>query len=203
MTAYRHGLIDEPIWTLWLTKSSQTAGHPAGRITYGAVDATNCGSNVDYFDVEPYQEYDFLLPLFSVSLGNYTADATSSLLFAADLDISSTYALEAGPSFIRPLANAAGAKRNADGTYTLPCDADVKPLVLEFARLLHLTYNIGKKELVLQTGSDSCKLNLKEVPILDGTTPRLFVVGSPLAREYCTVHDIAKRQFGLAKKIVY
>lgn len=88
MTAYRHGLIDEPIWTLWLTKSSQTAGHPAGRITYGAVDATNCGSNVDYFDVEPYQEYDFLLPLFSVSLGNYTADATSSLLFAADLDIS-------------------------------------------------------------------------------------------------------------------
>ncbi|KAH7704628.1 Protein ASP-1 protein3 [Aphelenchoides avenae] len=201
MTAYRHSLIDSPIWTLWLTKSSQEAGQPAGKITYGALDTSYCDSTVDYFDVEPYQEYNFLLPLFRISLGSYTAEPPASLDFAADLDISSTYVLVGAPSYIKPLADAAGATRHYNGTYTLPCDAYVKPLVLEFAR--GLKYEISKEELILQTGSASCMLNVKEAPLLAASSPRLFVVGSPLAREYCTVHDIAKGQFGLAKKNAY
>ncbi|KAH7704954.1 Protein ASP-1 protein3 [Aphelenchoides avenae] len=110
-----------------------------------------------------------------------------------------TFALVGGPSVIKPLARAAGAKRNPDGTYSVPCNANVKPLVLEFAR--GLKYKIPKDELVIQVneGDFNCVFNVRDDSVFDATSPRLFVVGAPLSRQYCTVHDILNKRFGLAK----
>lgn len=88
MSAYRQGLLAKPIWTLWLQPMSKNLPRqPVGRIVYGIADGTNCGA-VDYFDVEPFGERGFLIPLFGISLGGYDARAPAKQAFAADLDLS-------------------------------------------------------------------------------------------------------------------
>ncbi|KAH7721703.1 aspartic protease [Aphelenchoides avenae] len=185
ITAYRRGLIAQPIWTLWLTQmSNQQPGKSVGQITYGAVDTTHCDSKVDYFDVEPYREYDFLLPLSSVNLGSSTATSSDSRPFAADLDIT---------------RQEPGATRSFGGNFSVPCNANVKPLVLEFAR--GLKYKIPRDELVIQEreGDFNCILNLRADSAFEATSPQFFVVGAPLSRQYCTVHDIQHKRYGLTK----
>ena len=100
MNAYNQGVVDQPVYTIYLRKNIQNGD--AGVITYGGVDSTNCGSVIAY---QPLAKFDYYIIAFSgISYGSYTNSSTYTTL----VDATSDYI--AGPlSMIVNMAKVAGA----------------------------------------------------------------------------------------------
>lgn len=49
LNAIQQGLLDDPLFTVYLEKHGFTSNVPGGRFTYGAVDIDNCGPVIDCY----------------------------------------------------------------------------------------------------------------------------------------------------------
>ena len=100
MNAYNQGVVDRPIYTIYLRKNIQNGD--AGVIPYGGVDSTNCGSVIAY---QPLAKYDNYIIAFSgISYGSYASSSTYTTL----VDSTSRY-IGGPPSVIANMAKVVGA----------------------------------------------------------------------------------------------
>ena len=98
MNAYNQGVVDQPIFTIYLKKSIQNGD--AGVITYGGVDSTNCGSMIAY---QPLAKYDnYIIEFSDISYGSYANSSTYTTL----VDATSGY-IAGPPSVIANMAKVA------------------------------------------------------------------------------------------------
>ena len=100
MNAYNQGVVDRPIYTIYLKKNIQNGD--AGVITYGGEDSTNCGSVIAY---QPLAQFDYYIIAFSgISYGSYANSNTYTTLVE-----STSNGIAGPPSVIVNMAKVAGA----------------------------------------------------------------------------------------------
>ena len=100
MNAYNQGVVDQPVYTIYLRKNIQNGD--AGVITYGGVDSTNCGSVIAYQPLAKYENY--IIAFSGISYGSYANSSTYTTL----VDATSGY-IAGPPSVIANMAKVAGA----------------------------------------------------------------------------------------------
>ncbi|KAL6737488.1 hypothetical protein Aduo_011126 [Ancylostoma duodenale] len=181
------GLVDQPIFTIFLKRVGREQNVYGGTITYGGLDVQHCRQPVIY---EPLTEaYFWQFKMNGVSTGQFS----SRIGWQAASD-TSTSLIAGPPTIVASIAKEVGAKYFPFyGLYFIDCGT--MPVV-------NLT--IGQEEypqnaanLIVEIEEDLCIFAFSGFSNTD-FGPQ-WVLGDPFHREYCTVHDVRKKQIGFAE----
>ncbi|ETN85760.1 eukaryotic aspartyl protease [Necator americanus] len=188
--AVKQGLLDEPIFTVFLKHMEHQENVPGGVYTYGGLDKENCGEVIAYE------------PLSSATYWQFKMDAVAAGSFSANQGWEAMS--DTGTSFIGIPNNLLGGIAQAlrskhdprSGVYLVPCDAD-----------LNLDLTIGGKVYSIK-GPNLAVHGVKnndEICLLPffgqnsmGFGPA-WLLGDPFIRQFCNIHDIEKKQIGFAE----
>ncbi|KAH7698908.1 aspartic protease [Aphelenchoides avenae] len=190
--AAEQGLLDKPVFTVWLEEKGQDDGAVGGVFTYGGVDDKNCGPVLVYREVTKY-DGDYMWWMFEFegfSLGNYNQ---SGQTFSGVSD-SGTSFLVGKPQYADAVAKAAGAAPfDPQNGYEIDCDATFEPFVLTIGGK---QYPVDHKQLIVHGNPSTCVLALDQNP----KQPFDWLLGDPWVRQYCQIHDMGEpKRIGFAK----
>ncbi|KAL6743362.1 hypothetical protein Aduo_016407 [Ancylostoma duodenale] len=187
--AVDQGLVDQPIFTVFLEHVGAQDNVYGGVYTYGGLDTKNCGPVLAYQPLSSATYYQFKLD--SVASGSYSSNKgwqaisdTGTSLLAAPTSIASS------------IAQANGATYDADDeVYFIDCNT--KPS-------LDLTiggnkYTINAANFVIPSGDGRCLLAIFGTNTF-GFGPA-WILGDPFIRQYCNVYDVGQQQIGFANSL--
>nr|CDJ96187.1 Propeptide and Peptidase A1 domain containing protein [Haemonchus contortus] len=189
INAVEQGLVDQPIFTVFLEHVGAQDNVYGGVYTYGGLDTTNCGP------VLAYQ------PLSSATYFQFKLDAAASSTYSSSkgwqvISDTGTSLLAAPTSIASSIADANGATYDAENeVYFIDCNA--KPS-------LDLTiggnkYTITAANLVIPSGDGRCLLAIFGMNNF-GFGPA-WILGDPFIRQYCNVYDVGQQQIGFANSL--
>ncbi|GMR57367.1 hypothetical protein PMAYCL1PPCAC_27562, partial [Pristionchus mayeri] len=189
--AIDQGLVEQPLFTVWLENEGRSINAPGGIYTYGAIDDKNCGPVIAYEKLSSATYYQFKLT--SVALAGYSnnkgwqaASDTGTSLISAPFEV------------VERVAQAAGAKYNKDfDLYTLACVAEIS----EFKMVIGSeTYTIDYKNMVVPIpNSGECSLAMESM--VGSAFGPSFLLGDPFIREYCQIYDVGNKRMGFAESL--
>uniref|UniRef100_A0A915E7C8 Peptidase A1 domain-containing protein n=1 Tax=Ditylenchus dipsaci TaxID=166011 RepID=A0A915E7C8_9BILA len=132
INAINQGLLEEPIFTVYLTSTNNTEGlpSPGGLFTYGGLDNENCGPVIDYVNLSSTTYYQF--PIEGVHVGD--------------------------KYIIKGIAEAVGAKYDSSiQLYTVGCQAEFPPVVFT---INGKQYSLTSDVLTVQLKENECILGI-------------------------------------------
>uniref|UniRef100_A0A914E395 Peptidase A1 domain-containing protein n=1 Tax=Acrobeloides nanus TaxID=290746 RepID=A0A914E395_9BILA len=184
VNAYNQGVVDQPIYTIYLRKNIQNGD--AGVITYGGVDSTNCGSVIAY---QPLAKYDNYIIAFSgISYGSYANSSTYTTLVD-----STSGSIGGPPSVIANMAKVVGAIHD-EGYLFYQVDCDKK--------IPSFTFTIGGKQYTVdsnqQLGPKNATSNMCEWKFYSYVEDGFWIFGGPFAKSYCNIYDPGNKRVGFA-----
>lgn len=180
--AIEQGLLEEPIFTVWLHRVGDQGNDPGGQVLFGGIDTKNCGAIIDYVPLTSDEHWQFELAGYRVG------DSSESGSWQAASDTGTSFIL-APQRAVEAIVEAAHAIEY-DGLYVVDCDAQFSPVTLTIGGK---DYDIEARQLVNQNDG-GCYLALATTPI-----DRLWILGDPFVRQFCQIHDIGNRRIGFAK----
>ena len=185
INAMKQGLLDEPIFTVYLKERGDHVNVPGGSITYGSLDTEHCSKHVDYVPLTAEKWYRFKLD--AVSYGSFSSsdgwqvisDTGTTAMGVTD---------EIYEAIIKDL--------NVDEDGIIDCkDASkVKDMELTIGGKKYL---IPAKQLVIHDHGQ-CLLAVQGG---GGGGEVDMVLGDPFIRSYCNVHELKGKKMGFAKVI--
>ncbi|KAI6221283.1 Eukaryotic aspartyl protease [Aphelenchoides fujianensis] len=181
--AYRQGILDNPVFTTYMKKCGGSGScEDGGVITLGAEDRKHCGPVKKWVPVDEGDHYwQFTVSSMKMGSGGWNEP------FKAITD-SGTSLIVAPVRVVQQLARAVGA-RLVDGVYVVPCDANVAlTLVIDGTAL-----TIPSEQMLLRASGNDCYLALGGESDYD-----FWILGDPLTRAFCNVHNFKTRQVGFA-----
>lgn len=191
INAIQQKILDKPIFTVWMKHRSPLSNVYGGQFTYGALDTEHCGDVIDYryLSMASYWQY----RMESVAIGSYVnpkgwdviADTGTSFL--------------GGPQFvINEIVAVTGATADQYGDYIVPCNSisTLPDLVLTFG---NHDYAITPQQYVVEIENDMCVLALFGFD--SGGYQPTWILGDPLIRQYCVIHDVTEQKIGFAPAI--
>ncbi|EYB84822.1 hypothetical protein Y032_0309g2068 [Ancylostoma ceylanicum] len=185
--AVQLGLLDQPIFTVFLKQVGREENVYGGTITYGGVDVEHCEQPVIY---EP-----LTLPLwwqFKVK-GVSTGRLNVKMDWEAVSD-TSTNLIVGPPGLVKVIAMENGAQYSSFyRLYFISCDAT--PVVK--LTIGGNQYTLTAANLLVEIEEDLCIFAFSESSNTEYGSQ--WILGDPFHREYCTIHDIQKKQIGFAK----
>ncbi|KAH7707967.1 aspartic protease 2B [Aphelenchoides avenae] len=188
------GLISRAAITVALKRDGPNAPDlPGGTVTYGDVDATNCGSLTYYGSIDGTS-----LVLEAVSLGATQAMPPAGVQWTTDFGLD-TLTFVGPSSVVQPFVKSVGAVANSDGLYTIACNASVPPLTLTFSGT---QYVIPSSELVRafpRNNGTKCYMDMfDDIP----HNTDFFAVGAAFARQYCLSFDYDGSRIGIGTNLL-
>ncbi|KAE9546972.1 hypothetical protein FO519_009815 [Halicephalobus sp. NKZ332] len=186
INAVNQGLLDKPLFTVYLRQRGNQENVPGGVFTYGAVDTQNCGDVIAYEKLTSASYFQFRIQ--KVGLGSYSSSAGWEAI-----SNTGSYFIQ-GPKGVTDLiASTAGAiYDDFYGTYKIDCKADFAPLTITIGKN---TYQVDKKQLLATLENGKCELALS--PSEFGGFHDTWVLGDPWIRQYCNIYSFDK-QIGFA-----
>nr|QDK55105.1 aspartic peptidase ASP101 [Bursaphelenchus xylophilus] len=184
LNAVDQGLVDEPIFTIWLTKEpAGSEGKEGGLITYGGFDDKHCSNDIHYIPLADESYWIFEGQAFSVN-GQETEHT-----YSAVTDSGTSY-IAADPTIVQSIVDGLKAEQTPSGRYVLPCNSN---FTIGF-NINGKNYNIEAKNVLLENEEGSCDLTLQQFvnPFVQ------LILGDPFIREYCQVHDVKEGRVGFA-----
>ncbi|KAK0411843.1 hypothetical protein QR680_005874 [Steinernema hermaphroditum] len=162
--------LDQPLFTVWMDRHvKQSEGGNGGLITYGAIDAQNCDSTVNYVPLTSLTYWQFTLDGFEISgIGTTRKDQVIS-----DTGTSYLYAPTDAADMIAQMTDAYF--DNEKNIYTVDCSLQYQPDIQLF--IGGQTYRIPAVEYIIDLGLDNGRCALA----------------------YCQVYDIGQKRIGFAK----
>ncbi|CAJ0582491.1 unnamed protein product, partial [Mesorhabditis spiculigera] len=187
--AYSQGILDQPLFSVYLMHRGATEGQAGGIFTYGAIDSTNCDASVTWEKLTSATYWQFRVTKFQV--GSYSQTKNYDVI--SDTGTS----LLAGPSsVIAAMAKAIGATYDDwDGIYTLPCNSNLADLQITIGGNV---YSLGKVNMLLDSG-DGQTCYWGAFPFDMGGFGPSWILGDPFIRQYCNVYDFGQNRIGFAK----
>ncbi|CAD6193370.1 unnamed protein product [Caenorhabditis auriculariae] len=190
INAINQGLLDQPLFTVWLEHRGSLNNVGGGVFTYGAVDTTNCGPLIAYQKLSSATYFQFKASHFT--LGSY--QNTKSYEVISD---TGTSFLGGPENVISGLAKAAGAKWHAsEEVYYIPCNANPGPLNITIGSNL---YSIQPVNYIVDTGNNQCLFGA--FPFDFGGFGPSWILGDPFIRQYCNIYDLGNKQIGFAPSL--
>lgn len=189
--AFAQGLLDQPLFSVYLMHRGAKEGVAGGVFTYGAVDKTNCADNAQFVQLTSATYWQFRVSQFK--LGTYTQTRNYDVI--SDTGTS----LIAGPQSITDqLAKAAGAQYDfRDGVYLLPCTSNIGTLDITIGGNV---YSIQKVNLVLDSGDGrTCYFGI--FPFDMGGFGPTWILGDPFVRQFCNIFDFGQQRIGFADSL--
>ncbi|CAJ0939841.1 unnamed protein product, partial [Mesorhabditis belari] len=186
--AWSQGILDQPLFTVYLMHRGAMEGIKGGVFTYGAIDMTNCDSTQQNFvQLTSPTYWQFRVTQFK--LGSYTQTKNYDVI--SDTGTS----LIAGPQAITDqLAKAAGATYDSrDGIYTMPCSASPGTLDLTIGGIV---YSIQKVNFVLDSGDGGKTCYFGIFPFNLGAFGPQWILGDPFIRQFCNIYDFNQQRIG-------
>ncbi|EYC31175.1 hypothetical protein Y032_0004g1998 [Ancylostoma ceylanicum] len=188
LQAIRKGLLDQPIFTVFLKRTRSEDNGYGGMITYGGFDFENCEQPVTYEPVDSVMYWQ--VRLLGVSAGEYfmVSDA-----WKAELDTATSF-IRGPAAIISAIAKELGAQYDlSNDLYFIECDA---PAAVKFL-IGTMQYTVGAKNLIIEVQENLCILALSRSSSPED--PPQWIFGYPFIREYCHVFDMSARKVGFAK----
>jgi hypothetical protein len=187
INAINQGLLDQPIFTVWLTKDGPVEGVRGGIFTYGGLDTTNCGSIIAYQPLSSATYWQFRIA--RVSAGAYTSNA------AAEVISDTGTSFIGGPqSVVDGIAGAVGATYDSNnGVYFIDCNAQPADVVFTIGTN---QYNIPYKHNIVDAGNGQCYFAF--FPFNNFGFGPAWILGDPFIRTYCNTYDIGQQRIGFA-----
>ncbi|CEF70270.1 Aspartic peptidase family and Aspartic peptidase domain-containing protein [Strongyloides ratti] len=186
--ANRQGLLDKPVFTVYLKHDGAVVGQLGGVYTYGGIDTINCGPIIAYQQLTSATYWEFKMD--SISLGsasfnngwNVISDTGTSLL--------------AAPKMIaEAIASAAGAVYNEEYQKgIINCATSLPDLNLVIGSK---TYSIKGDKLIddVGLGNGQCMFGMFGMDIGMGLS---FILGDPFIQSYCNIYDFGNQRIGFA-----
>ncbi|WKY12359.1 hypothetical protein Q1695_003718 [Nippostrongylus brasiliensis] len=191
INAVDQGLVDQPIFTVFLEHVGAQDNVYGGVYTYGGLDTTNCGPVLAYQPLSSATYYQFKLD--AVASGSYS----SSKGWQSISDTGTS--LIAAPTAI---ANAIG--QASGGTY----DENDEVFYIDCAATpsLDLTiggnkYTINSKNFVIPSGDQDGRCILSIFGMNTFGFGPAWILGDPFIRQYCNVYDVGQHRIGFANSL--
>ncbi|CAP37368.1 Protein CBR-ASP-1 [Caenorhabditis briggsae] len=184
--------LDAPLFTVWLDrKLTISQGGSGGLITYGAVDTTNCDSQITYVPLTAKTYWQFALDGFSV--GTFSENKKDQVI-----SDTGTSWLGAPNTVVSGIVKAT--KATFDWTnelYTVDCSTMQTQPDLVFT-IGGTKYNVKSVEYILdlQLGGGKCALAVFSMG--NGGFGPSWILGDTFIRQYCNIYDIGNARIGFA-----
>ncbi|WKY13001.1 hypothetical protein Q1695_004095 [Nippostrongylus brasiliensis] len=183
------GLIEAPVFTVFLERKGGQSGAPGGVYTYGGIDTVNCGPVIAYEPLTSATYWQFKMVGFSS--GNFSSDKGWEVI-----SDTGTSMIAAPRAFTDRIAKENGAQYDPhNDAYFIECD---KKPVLELGIGRH-RYAIGAENLLMPVGNGYCLLNVFPMPG-HGFGPQ-WILGDPFIRQFCNIHDVGQKRIGFANSL--
>ncbi|TKR70229.1 hypothetical protein L596_022279 [Steinernema carpocapsae] len=144
------GLLDKPVFTVWMEEKGQVSNDNGGLYTYGGINVANCGSDITYVPLSSATYWQFTMS--GVSAGSYSSNQGWEVI--SDTGTS----LIGGPNnVVDAIAQAIGAQNDGQGNYNIKCS--------------------GNPDIVLTIGGNQYALKEHNYLLGDGTNCQLGFFG--------------------------
>jgi len=185
--AIAQGLLDQPLFTVWLQHKGAMEGVNGGVFTYGAIDTTNCASMVTYQRLTSATYWQFRME--KIGAGSYSSSSGWEVIS----DTGTSFV--GGPqSVIRGLANAVHAVYDSQNEiYTIDCNANPGDIVITIGGM---DYNINPVNYISPADETTCYFDF--FPFDFGGFGPSWILGDPFIRQYCNIYDIGQERIGFA-----
>ncbi|TKR70226.1 hypothetical protein L596_022276 [Steinernema carpocapsae] len=186
INANNQGLLDKPIFTVWMEEKGNVLNKRGGLYTYGGFDDAHCSAK----DLK-YQ------PLSSATYWQFRMDAASAGSYSSsqgwDVISDTGTSFIAGPSdVIDGIARAIGATNDGFGGYSISCTGGAD-----------IVFTIGGNKFaikahnyVVSNGNNQCQLGMSGQD--SGGFGPSWILGDPWIRQFCNVYDIGQKRIGFA-----
>ncbi|KAE9417838.1 hypothetical protein Angca_010219, partial [Angiostrongylus cantonensis] len=186
--------LDAPLFTVWMDKKVRSARKfgNAGLITFGAIDTSNCQSEINYVPLSKEAYWQF--PIEGFSIGSFSQNKSEQVV-----SDTGTSWIGAPTEIIEAVVNQTGANYDSmNKFYTISCSTMKTQPDLSFT-INFVKYSIPSKEYVLDIGigDGQCVLAFFEIP--SGSMTMDWILGEAWIRTYCNIYDFGQNRIGFAK----
>ncbi|XGW01922.1 hypothetical protein V3C99_014199, partial [Haemonchus contortus] len=186
------GQLDQPYFVVYMRHLGSHSANDGGQLTVGGLDTDHCSATYDPIPLTSKTFWQFKMS--SVSVGSYTAAPSTG--WQAISDTASTFI--GGPkAIIDNIAKQVGARWvESLGSYFIDCTGDHPDIVFG---INGNSYSISATNYRLSAGIGLCMFGF--FPSTGGGFYPSWMLGPPLIREYCQIHDMQAGTIGMAKAI--
>ncbi|PIO77631.1 eukaryotic aspartyl protease [Teladorsagia circumcincta] len=186
------GQLDQPYFVVYMRHLGTHSAVDGGQLTVGGLDLDHCSATYDTIPLTSKTFWQFKMS--SVSVGSYTSAPGTG--WQAISDTASTFI--GGPkAIVDNIAKQVGAKWiESLGSYFIDCNGDHPDI--EFG-INGNTYSISAKNYRISAGIGLCMFAF--FPSTGGGFYPAWMLGPPLIREYCQIHDMQAGTIAMAKAI--
>ncbi|KAK0407323.1 hypothetical protein QR680_019135 [Steinernema hermaphroditum] len=187
--AVESGLLKEPIFTVYLEHHEGNVDARGGVFTYGGLDDENCGPVIAYENLSSATYWQFTIR--GIQVGKLY---NSSTHYEVISDTGTS--MIGGPKKEIDLIMKAMNITNFDafqGLYTVECSRAASLPDVEF-RIGDRLYGVAAKNYIVRDGS-VCYVLVAPIEVTEGPQ---WILGDPFIRQFCNVHDVAKKRIGFA-----
>ncbi|UMM31844.1 hypothetical protein L5515_005876 [Caenorhabditis briggsae] len=190
INAINQGILDQPLFTVWLEHRGAANNVGGGVFTYGAIDTTNCGPLVAYQPLSSATYYQFKAAGFK--LGSYSNTKTVDVI-----SDTGTSFLGGPQTVVDGLAKAAGATYDDfNEVYFIDCAAQPGTLDITIGSN---TYSIQPVNYIVDAGNGQCLF--AAFPFDFGGFGPSWILGDPFIRQFCNIYDIGNKRMGFAPSL--
>uniref|UniRef100_A0A1I7UM60 Peptidase A1 domain-containing protein n=1 Tax=Caenorhabditis tropicalis TaxID=1561998 RepID=A0A1I7UM60_9PELO len=190
VNAVEQGLVDEPIFTVYLEHHGKNRAASGGYFTYGGEDPDHCGDIITWIPLTKAAYWQFRMQGIGISSSN---EHTTGWEVISDTGTS----FIGGPGrVIQDIAKKYGATYDEfNDSYIVPC-SKVKSLPSLKLKINDIDFEIDPINLVAHPDATECDLTLFD--IYGGGFGPSWILGDPFIRQFCNIHDIKNKRIGLA-----
>jgi hypothetical protein len=186
--AIDQGLLDQPLFTVYLQEKGNVDNVRGGVYTYGGLDSAHCSSDVTYVPLSSATYFQFRMD--AIGIGSYSSKQGWDVIS----DTGTSFI--GGPQdVVDAMANAVGATYDDFyGTYFIDCNANVGQTQITIGGQ---QYAIDAKQVLVDAGNGQCEFAF--FPFNSGGFGPSWILGDPWIRQYCNVYGLGKKNIGFAK----
>ncbi|CAJ0939753.1 unnamed protein product, partial [Mesorhabditis belari] len=188
INAVKQGLVDAPLFTVYLGMVGFQDGVFGGVYTWGGIDQDNCGDILAYVPLQSATYFQYQMT--DVSSGTYTF--TPRFKWSVISDTGTSFI--GGPQKqVFAIADEMGASYDRKNeVFEIPCNATIPDIVFTIGGN---KYPVTQKNLIVTAGDDVDFCYLAIFPF--GGDDIDWILGDPFIREYCHIFDIGQKRIGL------
>ncbi|EFP08287.1 hypothetical protein CRE_16910 [Caenorhabditis remanei] len=190
VNAVDQGLVEEPIFTVYLEHHGINKAASGGYFTYGGEDPDHCGEIITWIPLTKAAYWQFRMQGVGI---DSSSENTAGWEVISDTGTS----FIGGPGkVIQELARKYGATYDEfNDSYVLPC-SKVKTLPSLKLKINDMDFEIDPINLVAHPDATECDLTLFDM--YGGGFGPSWILGDPFIRQFCNIHDIKNKRLGLA-----